>query len=143
MVHALFTVDHSDGIRKVINLKKSHLQLGRKGERLAADFLQKKGYQIVERNYRGYRGEIDIIAQDGNYLVFVEVKTGRSQRFGDPIWRVDRRKQRQLGKVALAYFQEKDLQEQDCRFDVITVTFTDGTPQITHIENAFWLEDEE
>jgi putative endonuclease len=115
-------------------------KLGRQGEDLAEQFLRQKGYQILEKNYRKYRGEIDIIAKDQDYLVFVEVKTARSDRFGPPIFRVDARKKKQLGKIAMAYYQEKELFDQDSRFDVVTVTFTGDQTNIEHIENAFWLE---
>ncbi|HHM23488.1 MAG TPA: YraN family protein [Bacteroidetes bacterium] len=115
-------------------------KLGRKGEELAAEFLQRQGYRILERNYRRYRGEIDLIARDGNCLVFVEVKTVRGQRFGHPILKVDRRKREQLGRIALAYFQEHELFDQESRFDVVTVQFLGGEPVIEHWKNAFWLE---
>lgn len=115
-------------------------KLGKKGEKIAEQFLRHKGYEILETNYRKYRGEIDIIAKDREYLVFVEVKTARSDRFGPPIFRVDARKKKQLGKIAMAYYQEKELLDQDSRFDIITVTFSGGQSKIEHIENAFWLE---
>ena len=115
-------------------------KLGRKGEELAAEHLKKKGYKILEKNYRRYRGEIDIIAKDKNYLVFVEVKASRSSSFGPPIFRVDKRKKRQLGKIARAYYQHHRLYDQDSRFDVVTVTFADGKVEIEHIINAFWLD---
>lgn len=115
-------------------------QLGRKGEETAEKFLIEKDYQILHRNYRRYRGEIDLIAQDGDCLVFVEVKSGTNDRFGSPIHKVDLRKQRQLGKIAMAYFQEHDLYDQDCRFDIITIVYKGSQISIDHIENAFWLE---
>ena len=115
-------------------------KLGKQGEELAERFLRQKGYEILERNYRRFRGEIDLIAKDQAYLVFVEVKTARSSQFGPPIYRVDGRKKNQLGRIALAYYQEHGLVDQDSRFDIITVTFAGGQAQIEHIENAFWLE---
>ena len=115
-------------------------KLGKTGENLAAQFLQRKGYQILERNYRKYRGEIDLIARDGNCLVFVEVKTARSREFGHPVLKVDRRKREQLGKIAMAYYQEHELEDQESRFDVVTVVFRGGKAEIEHFENAFWLE---
>ncbi|MEE9170632.1 MAG: YraN family protein [bacterium] len=115
-------------------------KLGKRGEELAEDFLINKNYEIVERNYRRYRGEIDLIARDGDFLVFVEVKTARSDRFGPPVYRVDDRKKKQLGRIAMAYFQEHDLFDQDSRFDIITVNFSGENCEIEHIENAFWLD---
>ena len=119
----------------------SHRQiLGKKGEEAAEKFLIQKGYQVLQRNYRRYRGEIDLIAQDGDCLVFVEVKSGASDKFGSPIHKVDLRKQRQLGKIAMAYYQEHDLFDKDCRFDIIIVFYSGNQTTIDHIENAFWLE---
>ena len=115
-------------------------KLGRKGEELAAKHLLGKGYKILEKNYRRFRGEIDLIAKDKNYLVFVEVKTARSISFGPPVYRVDKRKKRQLGKIARAYYQHHKLYDQDSRFDIVTVTFVEDKVEIEHIINAFWLE---
>ena len=114
-------------------------KLGKTGEDLAVAFLQRKGYTIVERNFRILQGELDIIAQDGEYLVFVEVKTARSLAFGAPETWVTRRKQMQIGQIAAAYLQQKEYGEIDCRFDVIAITFHNERPTIKHIENAFWL----
>jgi len=121
-------------------LKNYRQELGKKGEELAEEYLRSKGYEIIEKNYRRYRGEIDLIAKDEDYLIFVEVKTTRSNNFGPPIYRVDQKKKRQLGKIAMAYYQEHDLFDQDSRFDVVTVTFSREKPEINHIINAFWLE---
>jgi len=115
-------------------------KLGRTGEDLAAKFLERKGYRILVRNYRKGCGEIDLIARDGECLVFVEVKTARSEEFGHPVQKVDARKQAQLGRVATAYFQEYGLENQESRFDVVTVVFRGGKATIQHYENAFWLE---
>jgi len=115
---------------------------GREGERLAANYLTSAGMQILERNFRIREGEIDLIVMDGTTLVFVEVKSGHSDAFGEPETWVNPRKQRQIGKVAAAYLQAKEIENVDCRFDVVAVTFTQGKPHIKHIENAFWLEEE-
>jgi len=117
-------------------------RVGRKGEDEAVQYLESKGYQILERNFRVNRGEIDIIAKDGDTLVFVEVKTKIRGGFGEPEDRVDRRKQVQLGKVAMGYLQEKMLEDVDCRFDVVAVTKIGGETTIRHIEDAFWLDSE-
>jgi putative endonuclease len=121
-------------------LKNYRQELGKKGEELAENYLRSKGYEILEKNYRRYRGEIDLIAKDDDYLVFIEVKTARSSTFGPAIYRVDQNKKRQLGKIAMAYYQEHDLYDQDSRFDVVTVTFSGKDQEINHIKNAFWLE---
>ena len=75
---------------------------GREGERIAVDYLTEKGYRILRRNYRFGRGEIDIIAQDGTELVFVEVKTRRTSAFGEPEEAVTPKKQSQIRTVAAA-----------------------------------------
>ncbi|MDZ7262375.1 MAG: YraN family protein [candidate division KSB1 bacterium] len=114
--------------------------LGKQGESQAAEFLRNKGYHILEQNYRWARGEIDLIARDGETLVFIEVKTKRGyDDFGPPETWVDLRKQHQIGQVAAHYLQEKQIQDTDCRFDVVAVTFEKGRWFIKHIENAFWL----
>ncbi len=115
--------------------------IGNKGEQLAAQFLLRKGFRILERNYRTSRGEIDIIAQKGRTLVFVEVKTDCTGGFGAPEGWVTSRKQRQIVKMALRYLREKDFPEIDPRFDVIGITLREGKPEIEHIEGAFWVHD--
>ncbi len=118
---------------------KSSKDLGQLGEELAAQFLKKKDYEILERNYRWARGEIDIVAKKENILIFVEVKTTQSERFGPPETWVDSRKQQQIGIVAERYLQEKEIDEMDCRFDVVAVTLHGKAWEIKHLENAFWL----
>lgn len=113
--------------------------IGNLGEEIAARFLQKKAYKIVQRNYRWARGEIDIIARHDNVLVFIEVKTARGNSFGPPENWVDQRKQKQIGLVAEKYLQENDTSGTECRFDVIAVELQGTKPQVRHIENAFWL----
>jgi putative endonuclease len=112
---------------------------GRLGESLALEFLMGQRYTIVEKNYRKRYGEVDIIARDGDTLVFIEVKTRRSTIFGTPFEAVDARKQRQLSRVALEYLQNRRVSETPARFDVIAVQL-DGDNQpvvIDHMKNAF------
>ncbi len=111
------------------------LKLGRKGEAEAAKYLKRKGYRIVERNLRTPIGEIDIVAERGGLLVFVEVKTRRSNQFGEPTEAVDSRKQEKLRRLALYYMKCKGV-ELPVRFDVIGV-WMDGQKRIEHIEGAF------
>lgn len=106
---------------------------GDKGEILAQNYLKKKKYRILERNYHSNTGEIDIIAQDKKQIVFVEVKTRESNMFGNPSEAVDERKQFKIRMVAEAYLKENYLFDYPCRFDVVEVL--DG--YINHIENAF------
>jgi putative endonuclease len=116
------------------------IRKGKRGEEDARRFLESRGHRILERNFRAERGEIDLITMDGSVLVFVEVKAGRPGKFGEPEDRVDARKQKQIGKVALAYLTEKNIEDANCRFDVVSVSQKDGKKTIRHIEDAFWLE---
>lgn len=109
--------------------------LGARGEELAACFLQKSGFIILERNWRCAHGEIDIIARDGEELVFIEVKTRRSSRFGTPAEAVHARKQKKLRSLARHYLYEKRITAPSYRFDVAAV---DGkTNQVTLVKDAF------
>lgn len=111
-------------------------ELGRLGEELAANHLIEKGYQILERNWHSGHKEIDIIALDGTTLVVVEVKTRKSDDFGEPDIAVGRDKQRMLIQAADAYVRYNNLNV-DVRFDIISIVFTDEEPEIEHIEDAF------
>lgn len=110
---------------------------GKLGEDIAVKFLVDKGYKILERNYRYGHGEIDIIAMDGDVLVFVEVKMRFSDKFGAPEDSVTIAKRRQLKKIAGAFLETHDVSFSECRFDFIGVMFKDRKFQINHIENAF------
>lgn len=111
--------------------------LGEWGEQLAVEYLSKKGYHIVARNWRYGREEIDIIAQQGHFLVIVEVKTRHSSQFGDPQDFVSTQQQRHLINAADAYVTENDL-DVEVRFDVIAITSDTVPPHITHIDDAFY-----
>lgn len=120
--------------------KENKKSLGNEGEDIAAQFLLQKGFEIIERNYFHGHGEIDIIAIDprDNYLVFVEVKTRYSLEYGDPASAINKKKMGQIKKVAELYLADKNIQQCDCRFDVITVLLSGpNNPQIEHYENAF------
>lgn len=122
------------------NKEKNKRTLGEIGEDIAADFLTSKGFQILERNFFHGHGEIDIIAVDpvDNFLVFVEVKTRNSLDFGDPAYAINNKKISQLKKIAELYLATKNIEERDCRFDVITILLVDSeNPQIEHYINAF------
>lgn len=110
---------------------------GLEGEQLAATFLEQKGYRVLERNFRFDRGEVDLIAQDGNELVFVEVKTRFGDRFGTPEEAMTPKKEEQMKKVAEGYLHVRNIEEQACRFDVVAIAFVGGKPQIRLIQNAF------
>jgi putative endonuclease len=119
------------------NGKTSPPRLGREGEALAAAFLRKKGYRIIEENYRCPLGEADIIAVDGKTLCFVEVKTRSTCRYDRPEGAVHERKQQKLSRTALWYLKEKRLQHVKARFDVIAISRRGSLNEIHHFENAF------
>lgn len=107
--------------------------LGRVGENKASAYLKKQGFEILERNYKNAFGEIDIIAKDGEYTVFVEVKTRTSEQFGTPAEAVNDKKRQKYFRIAEAYLNFKGLCDVPCRFDVVEVE-NDG---INHIKDAF------
>lgn len=113
-------------------------QFGQTSERLAEQFLVAKGYRIVERNLRTSLGELDLVAEDGDILVFVEVKGRTTEAFGGARLAVGRRKQHKLIQLASLYLAQRHLSDRACRFDVVLVQ-GDPTPkgQIEHLENAF------
>lgn len=118
-------------------------RLGVAGEREAARFLKRLGYRILQANHRQKRGEIDLIALDGQTIVFVEVKTWRSDAVADPSEAVDLRKQRFLTRAALIYLKREGLMEHGARFDVVSVVWPEADrtqnkpPKIRHFINAF------
>ena len=113
--------------------------LGNEGERLAARHLRRLGYKILARRYRTALGEIDLVARDGSCIVFVEVKTRRSAVAGQPHEAVDRAKQVQLTRLALAFLKRYRRLEQPARFDVVSIVWEGQSqePQIVHYRNAF------
>ena len=113
--------------------------VGRRGEDLAADHLRRMGYKILERNYRSRHAEIDLIAKHRGTLVFVEVKSRRSLRFGDPKWALTPAKRRKISMAALTYLKQRDAMNCRARFDVVTVQQRDGNLHIEVIDNAFEL----
>lgn len=112
---------------------------GRQGEDLAAAWLAEAGYRIIERNYRCLFGEIDIVAQDGDTLVFVEVKSRRSGAFGAPELAVGIEKQRKISRISLHYLAEKGWSHRPARYDVVAVRLQPEGPRIELIRNAFEL----
>ncbi|MBW2039849.1 MAG: YraN family protein [Deltaproteobacteria bacterium] len=112
--------------------------LGGRGEDLAVRYLQKKGYKVIERNYRCLLGEIDLIARDKETLVFVEIKARSSSGFGLPQEAVGRFKQKKLIQVAKAYIVEHHLKEAiPARFDVVAIQLTPSGAEIELIKDAF------
>jgi putative endonuclease len=111
--------------------------LGESGEKIAADFLEKAGFRIVERNFRFGQGEIDLIGFDGNELVFVEVKTRRTGRYGPPEEAVTPAKRRQIRRIAEGYLFRRHIDGIPCRFDVLAIEQREGITQIRHLRGAF------
>jgi putative endonuclease len=115
---------------------------GNRGEDLALKYLAKKGYALVERNYRTRHGEIDLIVRSERALVFVEVKLRRGTGFGDPLEAVTPRKQARIRQIAELYLAEKGgdfvAGFEEVRFDVVGILLSGaGKPRISHIEDAF------
>ncbi len=119
-------------------------ELGAKGEDIAVRYLESRGYRIVERNYRVRLGEIDIIAEHGKDLVFIEVKTRTDTFFGTPFESVTPQKQKQLSKVALDYLGRQEQHGRPARFDVIGIILKGNSAvlqdaDIEMVQNAFDL----
>ena len=112
--------------------------LGFRGEDLAVKYLKKKGFKVIERNYHCPLGEIDLIAREGDTLVFVEIKARTSSTFGLPQDAVDRFKQKKLMLVARTYMAARHLKEDiPARFDVVAIHLTPSGPDIELIKDAF------
>ncbi len=120
---------------------------GDRGEEIAAKYLERNGYRILDRNYRFERSELDLIASSpdekggaGSELVFVEVKIRSGLGFGRPEEAVSEAKRRHLVRAAQAYLHERRLEKARCRFDVISILLraANEEPQIEHFERAFW-----
>lgn len=113
-------------------------RIGDRAEKLAAKYLKKAGYRILEKNLRTRLGEIDILARKDNVLVVVEVKGAQNEsEFGAPIFRVDAAKRRKLRRLAGQLIQRYNLRATDIRFDVVTVDISKGLQGIDVVENAF------
>jgi putative endonuclease len=118
-------------------MESRRISFGRQGEDIALKYLKKKGYKIIEKNYRSRLGEIDIVALYKGVTVFIEVKTRGDRSFGLPQESVDERKQRQIIRVALNYIRHRNPAEEKFRFDVIGIDFSSGKPGISLIQDAF------
>jgi putative endonuclease len=118
-----------------------HLRRGVRGEKLACRFLQRNGYKILYRNFKGRSGgQIDIVCRDRDALVFVEVKTRTREDFGRPISAVDRQKQKRISRGGLNWLRMLDNPDILFRFHVVEVIIADNTkPRVELIKNAFPL----
>ncbi len=109
---------------------------GREGEDIAVRTLKKRGYTILERNYRNLFGEIDIVAEENGYLVFVEVKKRNTGRFGDALLAVDKKKQQHMIRSAMVYLKKNRCFDRKIRFDVVGI----NQEQVKVVKGAFVLE---
>jgi len=116
----------------------NNIELGRWGERQARLYLENKGYTIIGQNFRCSAGEIDIIAKDGEWIVFIEVKTRRSNNYGYPVEAVNSRKRMKYIQTALYYLKKHQLLDKAYRFDIVEVQVgKQGNHVTNHIINAF------
>ena len=124
-------------LRRVEDSGTPSARMGREGEALAVVFLKKKGYRIVEKNYRCPLGEIDIVALDKKTVCFIEVKTRSTGDYDRPEVAVHKRKQFQLSRVALWFLKERRLQDVRARFDVVAIRKQGSLNEVEHFTNAF------
>ena len=118
----------------------TNLSVGERGERIAEAYLRGQGFVILEKNYRGRTGEIDIVAREGETIVFVEVKSRRNLAYGPPQLAVTPFKQRQISRTAQVWLAHRRKPNAAARFDVIAILVPEGdVPRIEHIRNAFDL----
>ena len=118
-------------------------EFGHAGEARAEQFLREKGYRILERNLRTTLGELDLVAEDGRVLVFVEVKTRATEAFGGALLAVDRRKQAKLTRLASQYLARRHWSDRECRLDVVLVQGPCSSDlHIEHMPNAFEVRTE-
>ena len=125
-----------EALRMSSSEKDNRVKIGHEYEQFAANFYKENDYEIIESNWQDSHREIDLIVQKNKLIVFVEVKSSASKKYGHPVERVDKRKQNNLIKAAQKYLQENNIKDFDLRFDV--VTFLDG--QLEHYPNAFGVE---
>ena len=120
-------------------MTRERLDLGKLGEDLAFKKIKRIGYKCLARNYRCPLGEVDLIAKDGDTLVFIEIKTRKGKSLGYAKEAVDGRKRRQLSKVALTYIKANDCWHMKSRFDVVAINVNKNKREIEIIKNAFEL----
>lgn len=119
-------------------MNSNHSSIGKLGEDIAEDFLLKSGYKILERNFRfGRLGEIDIVAEKDQVLVFFEIKVQTTNSFGDAKFWITKSKQQKLRKSAEGFLYINKLQDKICRFDAIFIDLRENPCRIDHLENAF------
>lgn len=131
-------------LRKLAVNPTAKMALGERGEKFAARYLRRHGYKILVRRFKSRAGEIDIVCRHKDWLVFVEVKTRKSDNYGAPSEAVTKEKQRHMSKVALEYLRLLDNPQIHWRFDIVEVIMQDGARKpddIRLIQNAFDLSE--
>ena len=118
-------------------MTRARQEFGLYGEQLACDELERRGYRVLQRRYRTRGGELDIIAKDGEYLVFVEVKARRDDTFGDPEEAVTAQKQTRIVSMATDYLARNGLRDIPCRFDVVAINTDVDPASVTVLRDAF------
>jgi putative endonuclease len=113
---------------------------GEKGERIAARWLVRRGWRLIQWRFRNGRRDVDLIAERDGTIAFVEVKARRGSGFGGPVEAVGWRKQRELSRSAKVWIDRHGRPEEAYRFDVIGVLINEGAVKVRHVENAFALE---
>lgn len=142
----MYLADRTNLVKRLMNPKAqkgdghasppSHLRLGKKGEDLAEAFLKKKGYRIIERNFKCPFGEIDLIARDGKTVVFVEIKARTRATLSPPYLAVNKSKRKKIQKSAEYYLNIKKAGPVECRFDIVSIVFG-ADPEVELIQRAF------
>lgn len=119
---------------------KSSVEKGKYAEDVAVSYLETNGITVIDRNYRFMNAEVDIVAFQENEVVFVEVRSLKSELFGRPEETINQAKQKQVFQAAEAWLYEKRMEGARVRFDVVSVltNYDDSDPVITHFRNAFW-----
>ena len=116
-------------------------ELGRRGERIAEEWLVRKGWRVVERRFRSGHRDIDLVVErvgaEGRLIAFVEVKTRVSSGYGGPLGAVHWRKRREMARAARDWMSRPDSPRGNFRFDVVGIVYGEGPAQVIHIENAF------
>jgi putative endonuclease len=117
-----------------------HLATGREAEERAVALLRARGCVVLDRNYRTPRGELDIVARDGEYVVFVEVRARRSEAFGEPVLSVGSAKRAAVARAARAWLSAHGLDDHPIRFDIVTFT-GENFENVEVYPNAFGVDD--
>ena len=115
-------------------MTQERLDFGKEGEKAAVKLLKKRGYRIIEKNYRNSSGEIDIVAEQDQVLVFIEVKSRTDAEYGEPLEAVTSHKQRKIGQVAKGFMTQHRIANRDCRFDVVGIKGSPGEPKTWEVE---------